>query len=162
MATREHTRRGYPDAIAALAYHRSQQSTGSLSLLSHVFLGVRNFERALEFYEILMQTLGYERRFLEVERPWAGWQRPGHDRPLFLIGAPYDGHHHEPGNGQMIALLAGSRSDVDRAYDVALASGGTSEGKPGLRPEYHQNYYGAYFRDTEGNKLCVVTHEPEQ
>jgi len=44
---------------------------------------------------------------------------------------------------------------------VALASGGVSEGAPGLRPEYHANYYGAYFRDTEGNKLCVACHAPQ-
>ena len=130
-------------------------------MLSHVFLGVTDFERALGFYEILMETLGYQRKFLEPERPWAGWQKPGQSRPLFLIGAPYDKHPHDPGNGQMVALLARSRGDVDRAYAVALENGGTSEGEPGLRPEYHQDYYGAYFRDTEGNKLCVAIHDPE-
>jgi lactoylglutathione lyase len=58
----------------------------------------------------------------------------------------------------MVAFLASSRAVVDQAHAVALASGGTSEGAPGLRPEYHAHYYGAYFRDTEGNKLCVVCH----
>ncbi|TFW05122.1 VOC family protein, partial [Oxalobacteraceae bacterium OM1] len=53
------------------------------------------------------------------------------------------------------------RDAVRRAYETALTHGGTSEGAPGLRPEYHANYYGAYFRDTEGNKLCVVCHEAE-
>ena len=61
----------------------------------------------------------------------------------------------------MVALLARNRSLVDSAYQVALAHGGVSEGAPGLRPEYHENYYGAYFRDTEGNKLCVTCHVPE-
>jgi hypothetical protein len=42
-----------------------------------------------------------------------------------------------------------------------LRLGGRSEGEPGLRPEYHANYYGAYFRDTEGNKVCVVSHGAE-
>ena len=61
----------------------------------------------------------------------------------------------------MAAFLASSRSQVDSAYQVALANGGTSEGAPGLRPEYHEHYYGAYFRDTAGNKLCVACHAPE-
>jgi lactoylglutathione lyase len=47
---------------------------------------------------------------------------------------------------------------VDRAYAVALAHGGTSEGGPGLRSEYHEHYYGAYLRDPDGNKLCIVCH----
>ena len=50
---------------------------------------------------------------------------------------------------------------MDRAYAVALANGGTSEGAPGLRPEYHEHYYGAYFRDPDGNKLCVACHSPQ-
>jgi lactoylglutathione lyase len=58
----------------------------------------------------------------------------------------------------MVAFLAKSRAIVEHAYAVALANGGTSEGAPGLRPEYHAHYYGAYFRDTEGNKLCVACH----
>ena len=61
----------------------------------------------------------------------------------------------------MVAFLAGSRPMVDSAYRIALANGGMSEGAPGLRPEYHENYYGAYFRDTEGNKLCVACHLPQ-
>jgi lactoylglutathione lyase len=51
-----------------------------------------------------------------------------------------------------------SRETVDHAFSVALAFGGTSDGLPGLRPEYHENYYGAYFRDPDGNKLCVACH----
>jgi predicted lactoylglutathione lyase len=63
------------------------------------------------------------------------------------------------GNGQMVALLAPSRDAVDRAYEMALAHDGSSEGAPGLRPEYHANYYGAYFRDVDGNKICVCCHD---
>jgi lactoylglutathione lyase len=58
----------------------------------------------------------------------------------------------------MVAFLASDRAQVDAAYRTALAHGGIDEGAPGLRPEYHANYYGAYFRDTEGNKLCVACH----
>ena len=61
----------------------------------------------------------------------------------------------------MVAFSAGSRSLVDRAYDIALAHGGSSDGAPGRRSGYHENYYGAYFRDTEGHKRCVACHLPQ-
>ncbi len=61
----------------------------------------------------------------------------------------------------MVALLAASRQIVDRAHAYALAQGGADEGAPGLRPQYHPNYYGAYFRDPDGNKICVVCHTAE-
>ena len=127
-------------------------------MFSHVFVGVSNFDRALVFYRALMPVLGIEERFCEPARPWAGWQSHPGPRPLFLIGKPYDNQPHAVGNGQMVAFLAGSRQVVDQAHLVALASGGSSEGAPGLRPEYHSDYYSAYFRDTEGNKLCVACH----
>lgn len=130
-------------------------------MFSHVFIGIDDFERALRFYDALMQALGIPPRFVDRVRPWAGWQTPGGPRPLFVIGAPYDGRAHAVGNGQMVAFLAASRGVVDQAHAVALAHGGTCEGAPGLRPEYHAHYYGAYFRDTEGNKLCVACHAPE-
>ena len=57
-----------------------------------------------------------------------------------------------------MAFLAIDRATVRQAYEIALAHGGVSEGAPGLRPEYHADYYGAYFRDPDGNKLCVVCH----
>lgn len=130
-------------------------------MFSHIFLGVTDFDRALAFYQPVMASLGLEQRFCDLDRPWAGWQTPGSVRPLLLIGVPYDGNPHEVGNGQMVALGATDRATVDRTYHVALANGGTPEGPPGLRPEYHPHYYGAYFRDPEGNKLCVVCHSPE-
>lgn len=128
-------------------------------MFSHVTVGVTDFERALAFYRRLMPVLGIEERFCERDRPWAGWQSHPGPRPLFLIGRPYDQQPHAVGNGQMVAFQASSRRMVDEAHAVALASGGTDEGAPGLRPEYHAHYYGAYFRDSEGNKLCVVCHD---
>jgi len=129
-------------------------------VFSHIFVGVSDFDRALAFYEPLMSVLGIEARFCDRARPWAGWQSTPGPRPLFLIGTPYDGSAHQPGNGQMVAFLAESRTLVDESHAVALAHGGTSEGTPGLRPEYHEHYYGAYFRDPDGNKLCVACHAP--
>jgi catechol 2,3-dioxygenase-like lactoylglutathione lyase family enzyme len=129
-------------------------------VFSHIFLGVDDFERALAFYRALMPVLGVAERFCDRSRPWAGWQSDPGPRPLLLIGRPYDALAHAVGNGQMVAFLAATRAIVDEAHAVALAHGGTSEGAPGLRPEYHAHYYGAYFRDTEGNKLCVACHTP--
>ena len=128
-------------------------------MFSHIFVGVNDFERALSFYQPLMDVLGVEQHFCEFDRPWAGWQSSPHPRPLFLIGRPYDGRPHVAGNGQMVAFLAATHEIVDRAYAVALANGGRCEGAPGLRPEYHKQYYGAYFRDPEGNKIGVACHE---
>jgi lactoylglutathione lyase len=132
-------------------------------MFSHIFIGVSDFERALAFYQPLMALLGNQARFCDHARPWAGWQKAGQTsgqaRPLFLVGAPFDGRDHVPGNGQMTALLAPDRASVDRAHALALEHGGACEGEPGLRPQYHAQYYGAYFRDPEGNKLCVVCHD---
>jgi lactoylglutathione lyase len=130
-------------------------------MFSHVFTSVTDFPRAFAFYDALMRVLDLELRFHEPERPWAGWHAPGGQRPLFVICHPHDGAPHHPGNGQMVAFQATSRDVVRQAWQTALAQGGTDEGAPGLRPHYHAHYYGAYFRDTAGNKLCVACHLPE-
>jgi catechol 2,3-dioxygenase-like lactoylglutathione lyase family enzyme len=127
-------------------------------MLSHVCVGVADFQRAFAFYSGVMSALDFPLKFLEPEKPWAGWRPTDADRPLFIVGHPYDGEQAAPGNGQMVALLAPSRHAVDNCYAFAIASGGRSEGPPGLRPHYHPNYYGAYFRDPDGNKLCVCCH----
>jgi len=129
-------------------------------MLSHVHIGISDFDRALVFYTAVLDTLGLTLKFAEPENGWAGWKHPTADRPLFLVGRPYNGEPAEPGNGQMVALLAPDRAAVDRCYAAALARGGRSEGAPGLRPHYHPNYYGAYFRDPDRNKLCVCCHDP--
>lgn len=127
-------------------------------MLSHVHIGVNDFERAMAFYGPLLERLGLALRFRAPEVPWAGWQVPGVARPLFLIGRPFDGQPATPGNGAMNALLAPDRATVDEAHALALRHGGSCEGPPGLRPQYHANYYGAYFRDPDDNKLCVCCH----
>ena len=129
-------------------------------MFSHIFIGVTDFERALAFYRVLMPVLDVKERFCDAERPWAGWQSEPGPRPLLVIAKPFDNQNHQAGNGQMVALLATDREMVRRAYEVALANGATCEGPPGVRREYHDHYFGAYFRDTEGNKICVVCHAP--
>ncbi|MGZ3181759.1 MAG: VOC family protein [Telluria sp.] len=130
-------------------------------MFSHVMVGVADFERALAFYTPLMRVLGLPQRFSDPSRPWAGWETPGGPRPLFLIGAPFDGNAPAPGNGQMVAFQAANRAMVRAAHAAALEHGGSCAGAPGLRPEYHAAYYGAYFRDPDGNKLCVACHADE-
>lgn len=131
------------------------------AMVSHIFTSVTDFDRAFTFYAALMRCLGLELRFHDPARPWAGWHSAGGTRPLFVICHPFDGQPHHPGNGQMVALLAADRSTVRAAHATALSHGGRCEGEPGLRPQYHAHYYGTYFRDPDGNKLCVVCHEPE-
>ena len=75
-----------------------------------------------------MTTLGLELKFSDPEIPWAGWKQPTADRPLFLIGHAYNGEPANPGNGQMIALLAKSRDVVGRSHAAALAGGGQLRG----------------------------------
>ena len=107
-----------------------------------------------------MDELGYVLKFREDDKAWAGWMEPGKSRPLLLVGRPFDGRPAGPGNGQMTALLAPSRGAVDRSYASALDLGGSDEGGPALRPWYHPDFYGAYVRDPDGNKLCFCHHEP--
>lgn len=128
-------------------------------MFSHIYVSVTDFERALAFYTPVLQALGLQLRFCEPAQPWAGWQSATQARPLFLIGHPYDGQAHAAGNGQMVAFAADSRALVDQVYASALRHGGRCEGPPGLRPHYHSNYYGAYFRDPDGNKLAVACHQ---
>ena len=129
-------------------------------MYSHIFISVTDFSRALHFYTAVMDAIGLEQRFMDASKPWAGWHSEGKSRPFLVIGHPFDGQAQDRGNGQMIALLANDRSTVQRAHTVALASGGACEGAPALRPQYHVNYYGAYFRDPDGNKLCIACHVP--
>jgi catechol 2,3-dioxygenase-like lactoylglutathione lyase family enzyme len=130
-------------------------------MFSHVYIGIKDFSCAFDFYSRIMDVLGYELKFVEPEKPWAVWKPLGAARPLLLIGRPDDGRSAAPGNGQMVALLAPNRRLVDLCHEIAIASGGTDEGGPALRTHYHPNFYGAYFRDPDGNKLCVCRHDPE-
>jgi catechol 2,3-dioxygenase-like lactoylglutathione lyase family enzyme len=130
-------------------------------MFSHIFVSVTDFQRALRFHSAVMASLGLEQRFCDTSKPWAGWHSAGKSRPFFVICHPFDGHPHQPGNGQMVAFAASTRAAVEQTHATALQHGGTCEGPPGLRPQYHANYYGAYFRDPDHNKFCVVCHAPE-
>ena len=85
-------------------------------MFSHIFIGVSDFDRALDFYRALMACLGLEEKFCEYDRPWAGWHSPGGVRPLLLIGKPFDQQPQAPGNGQMAAFIAPDRKTVDLSH----------------------------------------------
>lgn len=128
-------------------------------MFSHTTLGTNDLPASLSFYDAVLFVLGHQRKFATAH--WAGWKPATADRPLFIVTAPFDGQPAAPGNGQMVAFLAPTRALVDRAHATALAAGGTDEGAPGLRPQYHPDYYGAYVKDPAGNKLCICCHEPQ-
>jgi catechol 2,3-dioxygenase-like lactoylglutathione lyase family enzyme len=130
-------------------------------MLSHVFIGITDFDRALAFYRPIMDALQLQMKFCDPGKPWAAWMSKDAPRPLFVIGTAFDEQPAKPGNGQMIALLAPSREIVNRCHALAMVHGGSCEGPPGLRPHYHPDYFGAYMRDPDGNKLCVCCHEPD-
>lgn len=123
-------------------------------MFSHVTIGTNDPERALKFYDAVMATLGHERFF--TGDGYAGYGSQTGDQTW--ITRPFDGKPASVGNGMHIAFLAPDRATVDAFHATALANGGTDEGAPGPRPHYHPNYYGAYVRDLDGNKLQAVCH----
>ena len=123
-------------------------------MFSHVSIGCRDPLEAADFYDAVLGTLGITALFKTPDAVAYGEMAGA---KTFLL-RPFDGQAHHPGNGWMAAYLAESRADVDRFHAEALAHGGSCEGPPGLRPQYHENYYGAYVRDPEGNKLQAVCH----
>ncbi len=127
-------------------------------MYSHTTIGANDLARARAFYEEVFGPLGLELKYSDDTH--IAWAAPGKP-PQFFVGRPFNGAAPSPGNGSMVALLAPRRSAVDACHAAAMAQGGTDEGKPGLRPHYHSNYYGAYFRDLDGNKICIVCHQAE-
>jgi catechol 2,3-dioxygenase-like lactoylglutathione lyase family enzyme len=110
------------------------------------------------FYDAVLAPLGLEVRFSADDM--IGFGLPG-GPPQFLLVRPFDGREPSVGNGSMVALLASKRAQVDLCHAAAVAQGGADEGAPGLRPHYHDDYYGAYFRDPDGNKICICSHHAE-
>lgn len=133
-------------------------------MISHITLGTSDKARAEAFYAPIMEVLGLPRRDPARAKDFVMWTAPDGGRPFFVLATPFDGGAADPGNGNMTALIAPSRAAVDDAHALALAAGASEEGAPGLRPQYHENFYGAYFRDPDGNKICIVCHtaEPER
>jgi catechol 2,3-dioxygenase-like lactoylglutathione lyase family enzyme len=117
-------------------------------MLSHVSLGTNDAARAAAFYDPVLATLGIRKHH---ERD--GSIDYGTSIMFFSLEKPSDGNPASVGNGVHVAFLAETRSMVDEFYRAALANAGP----PGLRPEYDANYYGAFVRDPDGNKIEAVS-----
>jgi catechol 2,3-dioxygenase-like lactoylglutathione lyase family enzyme len=123
-------------------------------MFSHLTIGTHDLARAIAFYDAVLAPLGIERTASQYSK-WAAWQRPG-EAAKFWVGRPVNGLPASYGNGQMVAFTAPSRAAVDAAHAAALAAGANDEGPPGPRQHYAADYYGAYVRDPDGNKLHFV------
>ena len=126
-------------------------------MFSHITHGIRDLTKATNFYDAALGALN-------VKRFWSDDSSAGYGIPretqLWLV-PPFDGQPARAGNGHMTAFEAQTRAEVDAFYKAALDHGGSDEGAPGLRPQYHEHYYGCYVRDPDGQKLCCVCHQPE-
>jgi catechol 2,3-dioxygenase-like lactoylglutathione lyase family enzyme len=131
-------------------------------MLTYICLGTNDLERATAFYDATLAALGLQRCSTgdpDLDRISAGWgtYEDGGARELSLwVGRPFDQQPATIGNGTMVALRAASWKAVDDFHAAALANGGKSEGAPGLRLHYNPDFYAAYVRDPDGNKLAAV------
>lgn len=129
-------------------------------MFSHVTLGSNDIRRAAAFYGRVLAPLGLSLQEGGPEQGFLGYAAAPDATPQFWLLAPADGQAATIGNGLTIAFEAPDRATVDAVHAAALAAGGRDEGGPGLRPHYHADYYGAYARDLDGHKICVVCHRP--
>ena len=126
-------------------------------MLDHMSIAVSDMARSLSFYRHALAPLGITQL---MARGDDGDGTPSHVgfgtdfKPFFWIGAG------EPVRGNVhIAFTAASPEVVDRFYAAALEAGGRDNGKPGLRPEYHAGYYGAFVLDPDGCNIEAVHHD---
>ena len=128
-------------------------------MLDHIGFSVSNMKVSRIFYEKTLKPLGIT-PLMEVTPEMTGTSDShvgfGAGRPFFWIGT----------GGKVsvathVAFATESRKIVDEFYAAALAAGGRDNGKPGLRPHYHENYYGAYVFDPDGNNIEAVCHSPK-
>lgn len=120
-------------------------------MIGYITLGTNNLERAASFYDALLTEFGAQRVMEEAER-YIVWGTGPEQTTLAAI-KPFDGNPATVGNGVMVSLFGGSQEKVHDVYAKARALGATDEGEPGPRGD--KGFYAAYFRDLDGNKLCV-------
>lgn len=128
-------------------------------MLDHIGFPVTDFARSKEFYARALAPLGFKLLMdfdLSDEAGPGGYAGFGAERPQFWIGTgkPLIGRLH-------VAFAAKDRECVRAFYETALAAGGKDNGAPGLRPHYHENYYGAFVLDPDGHNIEAVNHLPE-
>ncbi len=121
-------------------------------MLDHLGLRVSEYAKSKRFYESALAPLGYE-VVMEFGGSVAGLGAAG--KPDFWISQG------EAGGPVHVAFASPDRATVDAFHKAALAAGGSDNGAPGLRPEYHPSYYGAFVLDPDGNNVEAVCHQPE-
>ena len=119
-------------------------------ILDHINIGVADLEQSRAFYERALAPLGVA--VVMEHQAGVGFGRAG--RPQFWIS---DRGRSGPIHG---AFCAPDRATVDRFHDEAVAAGGRDNGVPGVRPQYHPAYYGAFVLDPDGNNVEAVSHQP--
>jgi catechol 2,3-dioxygenase-like lactoylglutathione lyase family enzyme len=126
------------------------------SILHHVSVGVADIAKARAFYGKVMGALGYsEKEVVDLGQGPVGIAY-GADFPEFWIGYPDSRKPASAGDGVHIAFIAPSQAAVDAFHAAAMKAGGKDEGAPGLRPHYTPDYYAAFVRDLDGNKIEAV------
>lgn len=124
-------------------------------MFDHMGFDVRDLDQSVKFYEAALAPLGIKLLVHSKEWQAAGF---GIDHPRFWLGAG------EPTHGEdevHLCFSARARAEVDAFYEAAIRAGGRDNGKPGLRPQYHQHYYGAFVLDLEGHGIEACCHIPE-
>lgn len=130
--------------------------------IDHVSVGVTNMKRAKAFYDAALSPLGMTPIYpVEIKGQLVGVGYGQAGKPSFWIQLPINGQAASMGNGVHIAFNAANRAAVDAFFLAAMEHGGVEDGRPGLRTEYHPDYYGAFVRDPDGNKIEAVSHTHE-
>ncbi len=134
-------------------------------MIDHISLPVSDYARSRAFYDKALGALGFKVAMEITDAPdfiGAGYGALGAPEPVFWIGAArVPGAPPVSPDGQHIAFRAANRRAVDTFYRETLATGGTDNGAPGLRPHYHPSYYAAFVLDPDGHRLEAVCHRPE-
>lgn len=118
-------------------------------MIGYTCVGTNDLDQAVAFYGELLSLLGAQ-VFFKTDRG-VGWGIAP-DKPMFSVLKPFDGQQATVGNGTMVALAASSPEQVQALHAKALSLGAQDEGAPGPRGG---NFYAAYFRDLDGNKLAT-------
>ena len=122
-------------------------------ILDHIGLAVADFAKSRAFYADALAPLGID--IIMEGDDWAMMGRPG--MPQFWFGE----HRQVPGPIHL-AFSALDRAQVDAFHEAALAAGGADNGAPGIRAEYHPDYYGAFVIDPDGHNIEAVSHGPAE
>ena len=122
-------------------------------MIDHVSIAVRDIKAGEAFYTALLATLGMS-KLREWPDAAIGY---GKKHPEFWINARAGMAPVAADSGVHICLRALNVEAVDAFHAAALAAGGTSDGAPGFRAQYHESYYAAFIRDADGNRIEAVT-----